>query len=325
VRNHTADYDILVVSMQAVAGMKLGVRVYWLDEGTEKFMEVRNHWNNAESIFAEAGDVSLVYNFNAYEAIAGKEIVKVTFYFDPPTGGAPYLVNQGEQATTIYGLEFKKSSELGLQDLEIAAQDMTVTYNGEKVNFVATNEEDLPLKIYYKAQDASDYSENAPRNAGVYDVKVVFMGDLTYNPKTVYAKLTINKADRTVTADMIQFDPETGVITFGEDVLVSTSENFSEANLLTSGTALTENATVYIKFKPDDNYNEAEPLAVELELEQEEPNDEEPNDEEPNGENPDEEPKKKKGCFSIFSGGSTAVFSLGLIGIVFILRRRRTF
>ena len=252
--------------MQAVAGMKLGVRVYWLDEGTEKFMEVRNHWNNAESIFAEAGDVSLVYNFNAYEAIAGKEIVKVTFYFDPPTGGAPYLVNQGEQATTIYGLEFKKSSELGLQDLEIAAQDMTVTYNGEKVNFVATNEEDLPLKIYYKAQDASDYSENAPRNAGVYDVKVVFMGDLTYNPKTVYAKLTINKADRTVTADMIQFDPETGVITFGEDVLVSTSENFSEANLLTSGTALTENATVYIKFKPDDNYNEAEPLAVELEL-----------------------------------------------------------
>lgn len=333
VKNHTSDYDILAISMRAVEGMKLGIRVYWLDsEGVENHMEVRNHWNNQDSIFTSTGDVILVFNFNAFEEISGNQITKVGFYFDPPTSSAPYLVNEGQQVTTIYSLEFLKSSELELEDLEIVAENMTATYNGERIAFEATNAEDLPMKIYYKGQDDDDYTEDAPRNAGVYEVKVVFAGNLTYDHKVVYATLTINKANRTLSEDLVQFDPKTGVITFDDNILVSTSSDFS--NLLTSGTVLTEDTTVYINYKQDDNYNDLEPITVELELEEvedpngedpngEDPNGEDPNGEDPNGEDPDKKPKKK-GCFSTITGGSAIMFVIGILGaFVVIIRRRR--
>ena len=263
VNNFDTEYDILVVRMSAVAGMNLGLRILWQEEVEGELVElhddIRNHWAE-EGLVTETGDMELVFFMEAF-AIKGKVITGFTLYFDPPTGN--YTPNEGEQNAKIYSAEFLKASEQDFEDLTITANAMTTDFNGEPVEFVATNDQDVALVVeYLGSEENASWTTSAPSNAGEYQVRVTYMGSLAYNYQVVTSTLTINKVKATVTEADVVIDATTRVVTVAEGVIASTDEEFVEGFEVLTGDEIAYGTTIYFKRAADDNHEESEVMSI---------------------------------------------------------------
>lgn len=263
VKNYETDYDMLVINISGIKGMNLGVRIVWLEENEGEVIEchddIRNHWAE-EGLIAETGDMELVFFMEAF-GLKGKTISGFHLYFDPPTN--TYTPNEGEQSTTLYSVEFLKSSEQEFETLNITAEEMTVDFTGEAINFVAENDQDLDLEIKYCLDEATDkWSTSAPSKAGVYPVKVTFKGSLAFNYQVVTSKLTINKIQATVSQEDVTINPEDNTVTVAEGVLASTNEEFVEGFEVVTGDTIAYGTVIYFKRLADENHTESTVLSM---------------------------------------------------------------
>ena len=324
--------------MSVISGMNLGIRVIWneiVDGQTVEYSEdIRNHWTN-DGLFTTTGDVELVFLLKVY-GLDNKDISSVILYFDPPTN--TYIPNEGIQECTIYSLEFFKSSELNLKSLNIIAESMTVEYNGQPIEFVAENECDYEMIIEYSS--GSDWTTEAPINAGTYNVRIKFLGSLTYDYSVFTSTLTIKKATATVKETDVYVDPETGIVTISKGIVAALSEDFSKESLIKTGFIVEDNSTIYFYHPADENHHTASEtlsILVKLNSNSENPGDELPTEpEKPSGsENPelptepeindtetsvDDNKENDGGCNGNII---TSIFGiLALFGVVSILKRK---
>ena len=258
-------FDVLSINMSVISGMNLGIRLHWNEVVDGQIVEfhddIRNHWTN-EGLFATTGDVELVFLLKVY-GLDNKDITSVTLYFDPPTN--TYIPNDGFNKCTIYSLDLLQSSELNLKPLNIIAESMTVDYTGQPIRFVAENECDYEMLIEYSS--GSDWTTEAPINAGEYNVRIKFLGSLTHDYSEVTSKLIIEKVAATVKETDVYVDPETGIVTISKGVVAALTEDFAKESLIKTGFVVENNSVIYFYYPTDENHHIAsEMLSIVVKL-----------------------------------------------------------
>lgn len=340
VNKYEKEFDVLSINMSVIKGMNLGIRINWIEtvdgQSIEVSEDIRNHWTN-DGLFTITGDVELVFLLNVY-GLVNKDITSVTLYFDPPTN--TYVPNEGTNNCTIYSLEFYKSSELDLKPLEIIAEAMSTNYTGKQINYIAQNEYDYDMVIEYST-DNSNWTLEAPVNAGTYNVRIKFLGSLTHNYSITTSTLTINKVKATVSESDVCVDPVTGVVTISNGIVAAVSEDFAKESLIKTGFTVEDNTVIYFYHPVDGNHHTASgilSIVVKLKSEPETPttptNPEIPSGpevpEQPSGDEtldtnePDTSIKDEGGCNGGCKGSLIAsVFGiLTLAGAVSIMKRK---
>ena len=322
VNNFDTEYDILVVRMSAVAGMNLGVRILWQEEVEGELIElhddIRNHWAE-EGLVTETGDMELVFFMEAF-AIKGKVITGFTLYFDPPTGN--YTPNEGEQNAKIYSAEFLKASEQDFEDLTITANAMTTDFNGEPVEFVATNDQDVALVVeYLGSEENASWTTSAPSNAGEYQVRVTYMGSLAYNYQVVTSTLTINKVKATVTEADVVIDAESKIVTVAEGVIASKDADFIDGFEVLTGDEIAYGTTIYFKRPEDVNHTESDVMSITFTRPAPQPNSSSPVVSVP--EVPSSSTGELSGCASSVATMGMAGFAVLASAVVVFLRKRK--
>lgn len=322
VNNFDTEYDILVVRMSAVAGMNLGLRILWQEEVEGELVElhddIRNHWAE-EGLVTETGDMELVFFMEAF-AIKGKVITGFTLYFDPPTGN--YTPNEGEQNAKIYSAEFLKASEQDFEDLTITANAMTTDFNGEPVEFVATNDQDVALVVeYLGSEENASWTTSAPSNAGEYQVRVTYMGSLAYNYQVVTSTLTINKVKATVTEADVVIDAESKIVTVAEGVIASKDADFIDGFEVLTGDEIAYGTTIYFKRPADANHTESDVMSITFTRPAPQPNSSSPVVSVP--EVPSSSTGELTGCASSVATMGMAGFAVLASAVVVFLRKRK--
>ena len=338
VKKYDQEYDVLAINMSVISGMNLGIRITWNEvidgELIESSEDIRNHWTS-EGLFTTTGDIELIFLLKVH-GLQNKNITSVILYFDPPTNN--YIPNEGTQECTIYSLDFYKSSELNLKPLEIIANPMSTDYTGQSINFVAQNEYDYETIVEYSHENSTDWTTDAPVNAGTYRVRIKFLGSLTHDYSVAYSTLIINKVKATVAESDVYVDPETGIVTIANGIIAALSEDFAKESLIKTGFTIDDNSTIYFYHPADENYHtDSEKLSIIVKLDStpELPDDSElPSDSEDSKETDEQEtpgtndtnPSKDNsaGCNGGCSGSIIiSIFGiLTLAGVVSILKRK---
>lgn len=321
INNYETDYDILKLNLTATAGTNVGIRWHYLfvdDEGeTPLYARVRTH-DGVEGIVGESGELELVYLAKAYN-MKGLVQTKVEVWFDCPTGTS---TNVGAQSATVNSIELLKSSEINFSDLTITANDMAVDFTGEPVEFIASASAEVDLKVEYEVVNAetgkAEWTGSAPSNAGEYNVRVTFMGSLTYDYQVVTAKLTINKVKAVISAEDVTVDAESRVVTIAEGVIASTDEDFIEGFEVLNGATVNYGTVIYYKRPADDNHIESDVLSLTV-TRPVIPEDSSST----GGETPEtSENETKIGCFSSVVGLGVEMI-IALVGAVVIFAKKR--
>ncbi len=322
INNYTTDYDIIVINMNAKAGMNMGVRLCYMieldGELVESHQEIRNHWDNEEGIFETDGQVSLVFFMEAYE-LKGFMLTKIELYFDPPTGN--YTPVAGEITTTISSIDLLKSSEQDFEELNITAEDATLIFTGEPAAYVATNDQDVELKYSYMkaADEKAEWHDGLPTTAGVYTVKVEYMGSLAYAYTSKTATLTINKAQAVLEDGAVSVDAETRIVTVAEGVIASKDADFTEGFEVVNGDEIAYGTVIYYMIAENENYlaSEVKSLTFSRPAEPENPGN--------SGSGNNAGTTDKSGCGSSMGAGAyVAVIAIMAASALMFVRRKQT-
>ena len=318
VNNYEAGYDVVHVKLNLTAGTNVCI---WVNYADGSHAAVKDHWAG-ELVAAESKVYDLGFLMSAYGKAEGA-IASIVVYFDNPT---QFTTNTTAVEAQILAVELLKSSDLTLSDVTFTVEGTTMDYNGSRPTLTITNVvTGLDYRYEFRAAGSEgEWHLGLPTDAGVYEVRVSFMGSLEYNPYSADAvTVTINKIAQTAEADGVTIDAATRVVTIKEGYEASLDEDF--ATLLEDGDTVNYGQVVYYRKAEDANHNASEALTTKVDRPvQEEPKDEtndETNDEN-NGESqvtPEPQPEKK-GC-----GGSVvaSLFAMvALCGAVVIFKKR---
>ncbi|MBQ2713284.1 MAG: hypothetical protein IJF71_07890, partial [Clostridia bacterium] len=317
VKNFDVTYDILVVRMNASAGQSIGIYLTYMKEVDGEVvpvdMAVRTHWST-ESVITKDGEQEFVFFMERF-GIKGAVISAVKLYFDAPTGA--YTPLEGEQTATLNEIIFVKASEQSFGELNITAPAVEKDYNGEAVVVEASASADVELLVEYEIIDAegkASWTTSAPSQAGVYNVKVTFVGSLAYAYQTVTSTLTINKVQAVLAEGDLTFDAETRVVTVAEGVIAYTNADFVEGFEVLDGAVVGYGTVIYYKRAADENHEESEVASLTCNR----PTQPEPEPEPEPG--PGEEPEPSVNCGA--TAGVASAFA-ALIGIGYVFSRKR--
>ena len=265
INNYEVDYDILKLSITATAGTNIGIRWHYVvvdeDGETPLHARVRTH-DGVEGIVGETGTLELVYLAKAYN-MQGLVQTKIEIWFDCPTGTS---TNVGAQSATINSIELLKSSEINFSALNITADAMNVDFTGSPVEFVAAADADVELVVEYEVLDSESgrmvWTKSAPSKAGTYNVRVSFLGSLTYDYQVVASTLTINKVKAVTAEGDVVIDAETRVVTVAEGVVASLAEDFAEGYEVLTGDVIAYGSVIYYYRAATENLIEGDVLSL---------------------------------------------------------------
>ena len=316
VNNFEAGCDVVHVKLNLTQGTNVCI---WVNYADGSYVTVRDHWAG-ELVASESKVYDLGFLMSAYGKAEGT-IASIVVYFDNPT---EYTTNNAAVEAQILAVELLKSSDLDLSDVTFTVEGATMDYNGSRPTLTITNEvADLDYRYEYRAAGTDgEWSKGLPTNAGTYEVRVSFMGNLEYNPATATATVTINKVNSSVAAEDVTVDADTRVVTIKAGIEASTDADFTE--LLEDGDTVNYGTTIYYRNPGDANHEASDVLTITVERPAQEPSDDptdEPTDE-PSGESPvTPAPEKEKGC-----GGSVIASIFGILVLassVVVLRKKR--
>ncbi|MBR4420434.1 MAG: hypothetical protein IKT32_06095, partial [Clostridia bacterium] len=324
INNYEIDYDILKLSISATAGTNVGIRWHYVivdeDGETPLYARVRTH-DGVEGIVGEDGTLELVYLAKAYN-MQGLVQTKVEIWFDCPTGTS---TNVGEQAATINSIELLKSSEIDFAALNITADAMTVDFTGEPVEFVASSDANVNLVVEYEVLDSQSgrmvWTKSAPSKAGTYNVRVSFLGSLTYDYQVVTSTLTINKVKAVTAEGDVVIDPETREVTVAEGVIASLAEDFAEGYEVITGDVIAYGSVIYYYRAATENLTEGDVLSFTFNRPVVE--DDSSSSSENIGNNSSDDVTVVKGCFGSVAAMGVEACILMLGAAVMVIRRKR--
>lgn len=251
IKDFNDEFSTIVMNIELAQPTVIGIKLdgVWL----------RSHYVYSEPL--AAGSHSLTFDLTSFEITESSQF---DMWFDPSITN--YNGTDGTKTVTFTSFDFIKPENLPDATITVAPKfEFNVGDKDIKASGATSNSGGTISYEYKLVTDSEDkYTSTAPKDAGVYDVRVTSNMTKDYAKTYAYTTLVINKiTPEKPSTDVITINYDKNTITYDDSIyVVSSDADFN--NVIVSNGNVECGMTLYVKYISSNNYNESESSSLTL-------------------------------------------------------------